>query len=68
MLAGVPSAGVLWVMSPGVHRMVAAFSVYVVAYCVLVLITRTLTERDRDLLRRWASARFLVGRHGSPAA
>jgi len=68
VIAGVPAAAMLWAISPGVVRLAAVFVVYAVGYIVLVLVTRTLTASDRELLRRWSSVRFLAGRHRSPTS
>jgi O-antigen/teichoic acid export membrane protein len=64
--AAVPAGAAMLLFHPGVVRLGTGFAVYAIAYISLLVATRTATRADLELVRRWASVRFVVGGRRAP--
>ena len=62
--AAAPTAAVALLLSPGLLRIVVCGAVFAPACLGALLLTRSLTLSDRELLLRWISLRALLGKKG----
>jgi peptidoglycan biosynthesis protein MviN/MurJ (putative lipid II flippase) len=60
--AAAPAAAVTLLLAPGLLRMILCTAVFAPACLGVLLVTRSLTRADRELLLRWISLRALLGR------
>jgi hypothetical protein len=61
-LAGMPAAAMTWLLPAGLARLAAALLAYGITYLLVMTASRTWTHGDQELIRRWLSLRFFIGR------